>query len=108
MNVTPPLAWPTGVLKMPSREASVLSSPPPKLMDTTATELSLAAYLIAVSRFANELSFASTSRMLALGASACDHSTSSDSSAPQLAFEAGGVEPPAWLTILKEGGAANL
>ena len=44
---------------------------------------------------------ASTKRIVALGAMACAHSTSSEISKPQSALVVGSLAPPVWLTILK-------
>src|SRR5437660_5940814 len=73
-KVTPP--WPLGVTKVLSNPVSVLNSPPPQLMDTATTPGWPAAKLAAESRLLNELSLASTRRILAPGAMAWDHSTS--------------------------------
>src|SRR5262245_24620424 len=73
-NVTP--LCPSGVTKLLSKLVSLENSLAPQLIDTATTFDWLAANRTAVSRLVNEASFASTSRMLALGAMAWAHSTS--------------------------------
>src|SRR4051812_12180135 len=64
-NVTP--AWPAGVVKLLSYPDSPKNSLPPQLIETAATPGCWAAYRTAVARLLKELSFASTSKMLAPG-----------------------------------------
>src|SRR6266478_4794522 len=102
-KVTP--AWPAGVWKVfASVPVSVLNSPPPQLMETTTTPGWLAAKRTAVKRLLVELVVASTRRILALGAIAWAHSTSSAISLAHPPLGDGrGVVPPVWFTLVRVG-----
>jgi hypothetical protein len=89
--VTP--AWPWGVVNVESSDSSFDISLPPQLIDTATTPGRALATFTAAVRSRIDALFASTRTMLAWGAIACAHSTSSAISEAQLAF-GGGVVPP--------------
>ena len=88
-NVTP--ECPADVVKRLSYDFSPRNSPPPQLSDTAETPGWLRAVFTAVVRSPRLSDFASTSSMLAPGAMACAHSTSSAISTDQPVSGAGKV-----------------
>ena len=96
-------------MNTPPHAAKSGNSMPPQLIETTDTPGREAAVRVAVNRSSGVSLLASTSTMLAPGATACAHSTSKDSSNSHspVASCGGNALLPYWLTTANSGGAGK-